>query len=228
MNSLDVKICGLSTPETVRSAIDAGASHTGYIFFEKSPRHVTPGDAAHLAAIAKDRDVRTVAVTVNADDAYLTSIVNEMQPDILQLHGKETPERLTELKERYGLEIWKALAISIADDIAKLAPYSDVADRFLLDAKPPKGSELPGGNAVSFDWSILDALPDNTDYLLAGGIDASNVAAALAANPKGLDISSGVESSPGVKEPRLIAALFDAINAARNQHRGQNAPGVTI
>lgn len=215
---LDVKICGLSTLESVRAAVDAGATHTGYIFFEKSPRHVDAAAAAPLSALSASLGALPVAVTVNADNDRLDEIVSVMKPAVLQLHGSETPERVADVKARYGLPVMKAVAVSSRDELAKLDPYRGIADRFLLDAKPPKGSDLPGGNAVRFDWSILDDLPADTDYLLAGGIDPHNVAEALAANPPGLDISSGVEVAPGIKDERLIAAFFDAINAATSKN----------
>ena len=211
MTTLDVKICGLSEAETLRVAVQCGATHTGFIFFEKSPRHVSIDTAATLAALSKDLGARPVAVTVNADRETLDAIVERMQPSVLQFHGAETPEALADAKARYGLEVWKALAVSTVADFAKLDPYRGVADRFLLDAKPPKGSDLPGGNAVSFDWSILKDLPAGTDYLLAGGITPDNVGDALAAHPPGLDISSGVESAPGVKDAEKIRALFEGI-----------------
>ena len=212
---MDIKICGLKTEEAVRAAVAGGASHVGFIFFAKSPRHVDVDTAARLAALVRETGVLTVAVTVDANDTYLDEIVSIMKPDMLQLHGKETPERVAEVKARYGLPVMKAFAISTADDLGKIAPFKGIADRFLFDAKPPKGSELPGGNAVSFDWSLLRALEPGTDYLLSGGIDAANVADAVGiANPPGLDLSSGVESAPGVKDIGKIAAFFEAVKAA--------------
>ncbi len=212
---MDIKICGLKTEEAVDAAIDGGAQLAGFIFFAKSPRNVTPEVAAPLAARAGARGVVPVAVTVDADDDTLDAIVRIMRPGMLQLHGNETPDRVAAAKQRYGLPVMKALGISEASDLAKANAYKGVADRFLFDAKPPKGSELPGGNAVSFDWSLLRAVPVGTDYLLAGGIGAANVADAIRiANPPGLDISSGVESAPGVKDAALIGAFFLAVRAA--------------
>ena len=217
---LKIKICGLSTPETLDATIAGGASHAGFIFFEKSPRHVTPQNAALLARRAKTAGVVPVAVTVNADDAYLDDIVGVMAPAMLQLHGSETAERVADVKARYGLPVIKALAISEASDLAKLDAYRDVADAFLLDAKPPKGSDLPGGNGVSFDWSLLSALDGHTDYMLSGGLNASNIAEALAiANPPGIDISSGVESGPGKKDIALIESFFLAVAEAQEQQQ---------
>jgi phosphoribosylanthranilate isomerase len=206
----DIKICGLSTLEAVDAVIAGGATHAGFIFFAKSPRHVLVEQAAVLAAQAKAGGLKSVAVTVDATDAELTEIVAIMRPDILQLHGRETPQRVADVKVKYGLPVMKALAISEAADLAKLEPFKGIADRFLLDAKPPKDAVLPGGNAVSFDWNLVTHLSD-VDYLLAGGLDVSNVKDALAiAGPPGLDISSGVESAPGVKDIGKIAAFMRA------------------
>ncbi|MEL6921401.1 MAG: phosphoribosylanthranilate isomerase [Pseudomonadota bacterium] len=211
---MDIKICGLSTMDAINAVAQAGGTHAGFIFFEKSPRHVSVEAAHDLMAHAKALGLKAVAVSVNADDDYLDDIVTRAKPDILQLHGKEAPDRLSDVKERHSRETWKALAVSDASDLEKLAPYHDVADRFLLDAKPPKGSQLPGGNAVSFDWQILSQLPAGTDYLLAGGIDAGNVRAALGAGAPALDVSSGVESALGVKDIAKIRAFFETASAA--------------
>lgn len=211
---MHIKICGLSTKETIDALADAGGTHAGFIFFEKSPRHVTIDQAAELMAHARSLGLKTAAVTVNAADDYLDEIVARAAPDIVQLHGQETPERLAAVKASYKRETWKALGISTIADLAKLDPYRGLADRFLLDAKPPKDADRPGGNAVSFDWDILSHMPAQTDYLLSGGIDAGNVGAAIAANPPGLDLSSGVESAPGVKDVNKIRAFFKALGAA--------------
>jgi phosphoribosylanthranilate isomerase len=206
----DIKICGLSTLEAVDAVVAGGATHAGFIFFAKSPRHVSVELAAHLSGRAKAGGLKTVAVTVDATDAELSEIVAIMRPDILQLHGRETPERAAEVKAKHGLPVMKALAISEASDLAKLTPFIGIADRFLLDAKPPKDAVLPGGNAVSFDWNLVRNL-SAVDYLLAGGLDDGNVGAAISiANPPGLDISSGVESAPGVKDVGKIAAFMKA------------------
>ncbi len=213
---MDIKICGLKSEEAVRAAIAGGASHAGFIFFARSPRNVDVESAARLAAIARAADVKTVAVTVDANDAFLDEIVAVMKPDMLQLHGSENPAHVADIKARYGLPVMKAIAISDLADIDRIAPYRGIADRFLFDAKPPKGSELPGGNAVSFDWSILKELPPGIDWMLAGGINSENVGEAIAvANPPGLDVSSGVERAPGIKDVGLIAAFFEAVKKAR-------------
>jgi len=206
----DIKICGLKTAEAVAAALDGGATHIGFIFFPKSPRNVAPEDAGRLRVAAHGR-AKAVAVTVDADDAALDAIVAAMQPDMLQLHGKETPARVTAVRQRYGLPVIKALSVRDAQDVAAAVAYRGTADRLLLDAKPPAGSDLPGGNGVSFDWTLLKALDAGTDYLLSGGLDPENVAEAIrVADPPGLDVSSGVESAPGVKDLVRIAAFLRA------------------
>ncbi|WP_173934583.1 phosphoribosylanthranilate isomerase [Chelativorans sp. Marseille-P2723] len=216
---LDIKICGLKTDEAIAAALDGGASHIGFIFFEKSPRHVTPDEAGRLRRNAISK-ATAVAVTVDAADPMLDRIVETMQPDLLQFHGQESPARVAEAKARYGLPVMKALSIREAEDLARLDEYRGVADRFLLDAKPPAGALLPGGNGVPFDWSLLAALDADVDYMLSGGLDAGNIATALRlAQPRGIDISSGVESGPGRKDPDMIRAFFAAVRAARSAVR---------
>lgn len=216
--ALDIKICGLKTDAALDAALASGASHVGFIFFAKSPRYLEPEDAGRLRQAARGK-AQAVAVTVDADDAFLDRIVSATQPDMLQLHGSETPERVSFVKARYGLPVVKAFSIREAADLKAIEPYRGIADRFLFDAKPPKGSELPGGNGVSFDWSLLAAIPPGTDYFLSGGLNAGNVGEALRiANPPAIDISSGVERATGVKDPALIAAFFRAVDAAR-KHR---------
>jgi len=212
--ALDIKICGLKTDTAVAAALCGGASHIGFIFFPKSPRHITASEAARLRQAASGQ-AKAVAVTVGADDATLDEIVTAMAPDMLQLHGKETPERVAQVKARYGLPVIKAFAIREAADLAAIEPYRGLADRFLFDAKPPAGSELPGGNGVSFDWRVLAGLDAGCDYMLSGGLNAANVGDALRlANPPAIDISSGVESAPGVKDVALIENFFRAVRAA--------------
>ena len=214
MKPLDIKICGLKTDAALGAALAGGASHVGFIFFPKSPRYVEPSEAGRLREAARGK-AKAVAVTVDADDAFLDTIVAAMRPDMLQLHGSESPQRVAELKARHGLPAMKAFALREAADLAAIAPYRGVADRLLFDARPPKGSQLPGGNGVSFDWRILADLEPGTDYLLSGGVNAVNVGQALRlAGPPGFDISSGVESAPGLKEPALIEAFFRAVRAA--------------
>ncbi|MBO6717096.1 MAG: phosphoribosylanthranilate isomerase [Rhizobiaceae bacterium] len=213
--ALDIKICGLKTPETIAAALDGGATHIGFIFFSKSPRYIAPEDAGDLRLAARGQ-AEAVAVSVDADNAFLDEIVLAMSPDWLQLHGRETPERVAAIRERYSLPVIKALPVSEAADLERIKPYLGVADRFLLDAKAPKGSELPGGNGVAYDWSLLAALDADIDYMLSGGLNAANVGDALRlANPPGIDISSGVESAPGVKDVGLITGFFRAVEQAQ-------------
>ncbi|MQX48584.1 phosphoribosylanthranilate isomerase [Sinorhizobium medicae] len=210
----EVKICGLKTAEALERAVALGASHTGFIFFPKSPRNIEPDDAGRLAELARGR-AKIVAVTVDADNDDLDEIVSALHPDVLQLHGSENPERVLAIKALYGLPVIKALAIREASDLERIAPYIGIADRFLLDAKPPAGSDLPGGNGVSFDWRLLDALDANVDYMLSGGLNASNVEDALAlTGARAIDTSSGVESAPGIKDLTLMDAFFEAIRRA--------------
>jgi len=211
---LDIKICGLSTPEMIAAALDGGASHVGFIFFPKSPRNVTPQQAAELRKAATGR-AKAVAVTVDATDEFLDAVVSAMRPDMLQLHGKETPERVARVRERFNLPVMKALSVSEPADLLPIQGFVGVADRLLLDAKAPAGSELPGGNGVSFDWRLLAALDPGLDYMLSGGLNPGNVAEAIRiAHPPGLDVSSGVESAPGVKDIALIEAFFAAVRRA--------------
>lgn len=213
--SLDIKICGLKTPQALDAALAGGASHVGFIFFPKSPRNVEPIFAGELRQAAKGK-AKVVAVTVDADDAFLDAIVVAMSPDMIQLHGSETPARVADVKARYGLPVMKALSVSETADLGKIAPFRGIADRFLFDAKPPKGSELPGGNGVSFDWRLLAALDRDVDYMLSGGLNAANIGDALRlANPPGIDVSSGVEKAPGVKDAALIEEFFQAVRSAR-------------
>lgn len=202
--TIELKICGLSTTQALTTARDGGASHLGFIFFEKSPRNVTPQEAAQLAAQAGD--CPAVAVTVDASNDFLDEIVATMAPKILQLHGQESVERVAEVKARYGLPVIKCFSIKSAEDLAKVSLYENVADRLLLDAKPPKGSDLPGGNGVSFDWSLVETLQSRLPVWLSGGLNIENLASALEVVRSdknaftGLDVSSGVESAPGVKD----------------------------
>lgn len=214
--SLDIKICGLKTDEAVTAALDGGATHIGFIFFPKSPRNIDPAEAGRLRKAAAGR-AKAVAVTVDADDATLDEIVTAMNPDMLQLHGHESVARITEVKARYGLPVIKAFALRDRSDLDQIQPYMGVADSFLFDAKPPKGSELPGGNGVSFDWQVLSALDGQVHYMLSGGLNTGNIAQALeATNAHGIDISSGVESAPGVKDVSLIKEFFQVVRAAKS------------
>ena len=211
---LDIKICGLKTPSAVDAALQGGATHVGFIFFPRSPRNVDAATAGALRQAVLGRS-KAVAVTVDASDSELDAIVAAMRPDLLQLHGAESPERVVAVRRRFGLPVMKALPVREAADLAAVATFEGVADRLLLDAKPPPGAALPGGNGLPFDWRLLQRLDNGLDYMLSGGIDAANVDAALSlAAPTGIDVSSGVESAPGVKDPARIEALFRAVRAA--------------
>lgn len=213
----DIKICGLSTPETVAAALDGGADFVGFIFFAPSPRNVTPEQAATLRLAANGR-AKAVAVTVDADDAFLDTIVSVMKPDMLQLHGHETQARVAEIRARYGLPVMKAVSVRDAADLDAVAAYRGVADIILFDAKPPREATLPGGNGLAFDWRLLATLDQGLDYMLSGGLNAANVGEAIRLlDPPGLDISSGVESAPGVKDAGRIAEFFDAVRDTRTR-----------
>lgn len=209
-----VKICGISTGDTLDAALDAGADVVGFVSFPKSPRHVEPDRLAALAARVAGR-AKIALLTVDADDALLTALVAVSAPHILQLHGQETPERVADLKARFGREVWKAVAISEAADLARAESYWEAADRVLFDARPPKGSELPGGNGVAFDWELLAGLDPRRPFVLSGGLKSGNVREALGVTRAPVvDVSSGVESAPGVKDPERIEAFVRAVRVA--------------
>ena len=211
---MQVKICGLRTPEAVAAAVDAGASYVGFVFFPKSPRHLSYAQAATLAKSVPD-DVVKVALTVNADDAALSEMLTEVPVDMLQLHGAETPERVAEVKAKFGLPVMKAVGVAEASDLRALKEYAAVADLLLVDAKPPKGSALPGGNAVAFDWRLIAGFEWSVPWMLAGGLTPENVATAVELTGATMvDVSSGVESAPGVKDLNKIAAFVKAAKGA--------------
>jgi phosphoribosylanthranilate isomerase len=196
--SLLVKICGLSTRETLDVALGAGADMVGFVFFSPSPRHLSLEVARELGKQAQGRAVK-VALTVDADDATLENIVETLRPDILQLHGKETIARLRDIKAKFGLPLMKALPVAAAADLAPLAGYAEVADRILFDARAPKGATRPGGLGAVFDWRLLENLDLKRPFMVSGGLDASNIAEAVrVTRAGGVDVSSGVERSPGV------------------------------
>jgi phosphoribosylanthranilate isomerase len=212
--SMIIKICGLKTPETLDAAIEAGADWVGFVFFPKSPRHVTHDLARMLGQIAGAR-VKKVALSVDADDAALDAIEKALSPDFHQLHGHESPERVAAIRERFGRPVIKALGIAEAADIKAARAYTPAADWLLLDAKPPKNADLPGGNGVSFDWRLLAGLDLEKPFMVSGGLDPSNVGQAIAiSRPAGVDVSSGVETAPGLKDPAKIRAFIEAARAA--------------
>src|SRR5882757_5130205 len=211
--SLIVKICGLSTRETLDVALDAGADMVGFVFFPPSPRHLNLETARDLGRQAKRRASK-VALTVDADDATLANIVEALQPDILQLHGSETVARLRDIKQKFGLPVMKAMAVETPADLTALSGYAAVADRILFDARAPKGATRPGGLGATFDWHVLEKLDLKLPFMVSGGLSAANVAKAIrVTGAGGVDVSSGVESMPGVKDPEMIRAF---IRAARD------------
>ncbi len=209
-----VKICGLTRPEDMRAAVDAGAGYVGLVFFPKSPRHVTPAQAAALSGLVPP-GVAKVALTVNASDAELDALLAEVPLDILQLHGKETPERVSAVKARYGLPVMKAVGVATADDLPALDSYAQVADQILVDAKPAPGAALPGGNGLAFDWRLIAGRRWPVPWMLAGGLTPGNAAEARdVTGAAQLDVSSGVESAPGQKDAGLMRAFIAAAQSA--------------
>ena len=213
--SLLVKICGLSTRETLDVALDSGANMVGFVFFPPSPRHLSLERARDLGQQVKRRAVK-VALTVDADDAMLSNIVEALQPDILQLHGKETVARLRDIKQKFGLELMKAIAVESAADLASLPGYAMVADRILFDARPPKGSTRPGGLGAVFDWHLLENLDLKLPFVVSGGLNVANVGEALrVTRAGGVDVSSGVERAAGVKDSEMIRNFIRSARASQ-------------
>lgn len=209
-----VKICGLTTPETMNAALEAGADYVGLVFFPKSPRNITLEAARRLAGQARGR-AQVVALVVDAADEQLEAIIEAVRPDWLQLHGHETIERVRAVKSRFGLPVLKALSLAEPNDVAAAEPYRAVADLLLFDAKPPKGAAHPGGNGLTFDWRLVEGVGERYPFMLSGGLTPENVASAIAATgTAGVDVSSGVESAPGVKDPELIGSFIRAAKAA--------------
>jgi phosphoribosylanthranilate isomerase len=214
--SLAVKICGLSTRETLEVALEAGADMVGFVFFEASPRHVGLGVARELGRQARGRALKVV-LTVDADNATLENCIEAVQPQLLQLHGSESVARVRDIKQTFGLPVMKALAIATADDLAGLPGYAAVADRILFDARAPKDATRPGGLGQPFDWHLLEAVNLTIPFMVGGGLNPGNVAEAIrVTRAGGVDVSSGVERAPGVKDPELIRAF---IRTAREADR---------
>jgi phosphoribosylanthranilate isomerase len=211
--SLIVKICGLSTRETLDVALDAGADMVGFVFFPPSPRHLSLETARDLGKHVKRRATK-VALTVDADDATLANIVEALAPDILQLHGSETVARLRDIKQKFALPVMKAIAVETASDLKSLPGYAAVADRILFDARAPREATRPGGLGAVFDWHVLEKLDLALPFMVSGGLNAGNVADAVRlTRAGGVDISSGVEIAPGVKDPEMIRAFIRAARA---------------
>jgi phosphoribosylanthranilate isomerase len=212
--SFDIKICGLRTPPTLEATIDGGATHVGLVFYPKSPRNVTLDEARHLAAVARARGrVQLVALVVDADDALIEAIRDAAAPDIFQLHGAESPARVAAIKLLTGRSVWKAIPVATATDAEHAFAYRDIAT-ILFDAKPPKDAALPGGNGHAFDWSALDGVKGRFPFILSGGLTPDNVVDAIRATGcAGVDVSSGVESAPGVKDVELIRRFLQAVRS---------------
>jgi len=211
-----VKICGLSTPETIEASVAAGADYLGFNFYPESPRSISLAQARALAA-GVPSSVLKVSLTVDADDRTLDGVVEALQPDILQLHGAETPDRLVELKSRYGITLLKVIGVAEPGDPELCEIYRDSADLLLFDAKPPKSmaGALPGGNGLVFDWSLIAGHRPEMPWMLSGGLTAENVAEAIRiTGAEAVDVSSGVESAPGKKDPAAIAAFIRAAKGA--------------
>jgi phosphoribosylanthranilate isomerase len=211
--SLIVKICGLSTRETLDVALDAAADMVGFVFFPPSPRHLTLEVARELGQAVKQRALK-VALTVDADDVTLQGIVEALQPDLLQLHGRETVARLRDIKRQFGLPVMKAIAVETSADLAGLPGYADIADRILFDARAPREATRPGGLGAVFDWHVLENLDLKLPFMVSGGLHADNVAEAVRlTRAGGVDVSSGVEGAPGIKDPDMIRAFIRAARA---------------
>ncbi|MCI5096474.1 MAG: phosphoribosylanthranilate isomerase [Rhodobacteraceae bacterium] len=210
-SDIRVKICGLSRPQDVEAVARAGAAYAGFVFFPKSPRNVSAEQAAGLAG-AVPVGICKVGLVVNASDAELDAILDAVPLDMLQLHGKESPERVSEVKARYGLPVMKAIGIADAEDLPQIDAYSAVADQLLIDAKPPKTADLPGGNGLSFDWTLLAGRKYwQRPWMLAGGLSPENVATAIRmTGARQVDVSSGVEGAPGLKDADKITSFVEA------------------
>lgn len=210
---LTVKICGLSTRETLDAALTAGADMVGFVFFPASPRHIGLDQARDLGKQAKGRATK-VALSVDADDATLENMIDALQPQMLQLHGNETVARVRDIKQKFGLPVMKAMAVETAADLAALPGYAAVADRILFDARAPKDATRPGGLGMPFDWHLLERLDLKIPFMVSGGLNADNVAEAVCVTRAGgVDVSSGVERAPGVKDPEMIRAFIRAARA---------------
>ena len=207
-----VKICGLTTLNTLSAAINSGATYVGFVFFEKSPRHLTIEQAIKMANIVPDGICKT-ALVVDPSDKDLDDLLDKVPVDMIQLHGHESVERVSEVKDKFGLPVMKAVGISDESDLVNLYEHSRIADQILVDAKPPKNAVLPGGNGLSFDWKLLAGRRWSTPWMLAGGLNSSNLLqAAKLTGARQFDVSSGVETSTGVKDIKLISDFIQAAN----------------
>lgn len=208
-----IKICGLKTPEAIDAAVNAGAHFLGFVFFAKSPRNVTPEEAAALIGRVPSH-VKTVGLFVDPSDEEISRVLERARLDILQLHGSETPQRIAEIKSRFSLPVIKAVKISAPEDLIMLGPAQAVADWILFDAKAHEKSDLPGGNGIVFDWQLLKGLKVTKPWMLSGGLHADNIKVALdALTPDAVDVSSGVEDLPGMKNPVKIREFIEIVKS---------------
>ncbi len=222
---MKVKICGLRSRAEMQAAADCGADYVGLVFYPRSPRHVSLADAKWIAGGIPEGLTR-VALVVDADDATLAALLEAVPIDILQLHGQETPERVEAVRATFGKPVMKAVGLATAADLPVLETYAAVADRLLIDARPPADADLPGGNGVAFDWRLLDGARLGVPWMLAGGLTPENVAEAVqVTGAREVDVSSGVEISPGYKDPERMAAFVAAARAAGKALDGADAPG---
>jgi phosphoribosylanthranilate isomerase len=213
----EVKICGLRTQDALDAALAAGADYVGFVFYARSPRNIAPAEARLLAARARGK-AKIVALLVDPDDILLADVIDTVSPDIVQLHGSETPARVAEIAQRFNRPVMKAVTVADAGDVQAALAYAGKADRILFDAKAPadEAAALPGGNGVAFDWQALAELEGRIDYMLAGGLNPANVGEAIRlTGASAVDVSSGVESSPGEKDPELIRRFIHAAKTAK-------------
>ena len=213
----EVKICGLRTQGALDAALDAGADYVGFVFYARSPRNILPDEARALAGKARGQ-AKVVALFVDPDDELLAEVIEAVAPDIVQLHGSETPARVAEIAQRFGRPVMKAVTVAGAADVQAALAYEGKADRILFDARAPMddADALPGGNGVAFDWQALSSLEGRIDYMLAGGLTPANVAEAIrSTGARAVDVSSGVESQPGQKDPELIRRFIQAAKTAK-------------
>lgn len=215
MAKIDVKICGLGKAEAIQAAARGGATHAGIVFFDPSPRNVSPREAMALAKNIPP-ELKRVGVFANPEDSLLERAILAAKLDIVQFHGDEKPERLRTIKSRHNVNVWKAIPVATTSDLEAAKRYEDVADLILFDARQPKASRLPGGMGIAFDWKLLQKYRHRTPWGLSGGLRSDNVGEAIAITGASLvDVSSGVESEPGVKDPAKVAAFLRAVDSAQ-------------
>lgn len=217
--AIKVKICGLRTEDTVAAALASGADYVGLVFYPPSPRYLSPEDAAKLAQLARGR-AQVVALVVDPDDSLLEDVIRKVEPDLIQLHGKESPERAAAIRKTFGRPVMKAISVETKADADRALAYRDMVDLFLFDAKAPRdvAGALPGGNGIAFDWRALDGVRSEVRFMLSGGLNPENVAEAIRlTRPEGVDVSSGVEVRPGEKDPILIEKFIAAAKGASDR-----------